>query len=87
MAQNKMPEDSNVIFCLTDVYENGWREATAMEITSRGIDISEDKMIFSFGKHFPLDIITKMTIYASVDELGQVQKYEELGFVLFRLII
>lgn len=45
MAQNQMPEERNVKFCFTDIYANGWREARTMEITSKGIGISDERVI------------------------------------------
>lgn len=83
MAQERMPADREVKICFTDVFANGHREAEAMELTPDGIKISDERRIFTFGKHFSVDAVLAMTGFESVDKLfegvGQVQVYEELG--------
>lgn len=82
-AQNQMPDNREVKLCFTDMTTGGWREAGTLEITANDIKVAEEQYIFSFGKHFPVNIVTAMTGCASVndlfDKIGQVQTYAELG--------
>ncbi len=82
-AQNKMPEGREVKVCFTNPFSSGWREAGTVNISSMGVDVSDEQYIFTFGKHFPVNTVTAMTGYQSVDDLfdkiGQVQTYEEFG--------
>ena len=48
MAQEEMPENREVKLCFTDVYADGWREAKAMEITSNGVEVSNERRVFTF---------------------------------------
>lgn len=81
-AQNHMPEGREVKYCLTDISKDGWREAGTMDISSSGVDISDEQYIFSFGKHFPVETVLQMSGHSTVNELfsdmGQVQTYAEL---------
>lgn len=83
-AQNKMPEGREVKYCLTKAFGSGWREAGTLKITTNGVNVSDEQMIFSlYGKHFPVKTVTEMTDYETIDllrdKVGQVQTYAELG--------
>lgn len=83
-ALNRIPEGREIKYCLTNAFADGWREAGTIDITSRGVNVSDEQDIFTlFGKHFPLNSVMTMTGYGSVDDLrddiGQVQTYAELG--------
>lgn len=82
-AQNSMPAGREVKVCFTNAFSDGWREAGALNITSSGINVSDEQYVFSFGKHFPVKTVMETSGFNTVDELftnvGQVQTYEELG--------
>lgn len=83
MAQSKLSPEREIKISFEDIYNNYLHEGKTIEIKSDGINISDERMIFTFGKHFPVDTLVKMTGSESLDDMwdnkGQPQTYEELG--------
>lgn len=82
-AQNKIPEGREIKFCMEDFNNPYLHEGKTFNITASGIEVSDEHMLYTDGRYFPLETVLAMTGKTSLDEvmrdIGQPRVYEELG--------
>ncbi len=82
-AQNKIPESREVKLCMQDITNSYLHEGKTLNITASGIEDSNERMLYTDGRYFPLETVLAMTDKTSLDEvirdIGQPRVYEELG--------
>lgn len=82
-AQNFMPEGREVKVIMDDFTNPSLHEGKTIILTSNGLEISDESLLYTDGRYFPLETVLAMTGKSTLNEMlldiGQPRVYEELG--------